>query len=896
MRNTPARATPDRQELRITVQPNPQYEAGFIRSVDHADPEDLLMEQERQARLKKVALIALAAVAACIAGGVYVARGGDSAAKQLEKGKLLSGAHQHQSAIVEFKLSLLGDPDQPAVRFLLGQEYAALGDPKSAEIELRKALDGRYDPEQTLPLLVASLVRQEQFEKVVTMVKGATVQSPATRADLQALLGSAYFALGKDPEAHDAWRTATRLVPSHPGALLAEARALVTNGDFEQAGALLDRLPSTAWKQNDVQVVRGDIARATGKLDEAATAYEAAVAFDPGNLPNRASLAQIDVDLGRFDDAKRQVDAILLASPDHPKARYLGALAAVGRGDFRAAYETIALVVQQAPRDGKAQRLAGTIAIALAHPEEAELHLREAVALMPRDAEARRALADFYVGKHDPARADETIAPLVAATPGDPRVADVVARIALLQGDAARASRAYDLVDPTRPANAGTSLRAASLKFAAGDNAGGLARLRAAASAGPDDADVDAALIAAYVHLRQPKDALAAWNALARKRPDAARTYDVLSTIDLATGDRAAARRSLEKAAGLDPHDFTAVEGLAKLDLDVHRADEAANRLRQFIAAHPGHVDATMQLVQIEKANGDREAAIVTLLNDARKADPRSSRVVQALATHYLEHGDSQQALRCVDEALALMPGDASLLEIAGNASLASGNPARATKIYKALTASNAESADYPLRLGTAWLAAGDPEAGLAAFRLAIARQPDRTELQRATIGTLLADGKADEASRLLFEINRTAPNSKALPELDGDVKLARKQYPEALAAYRRAFDATPTSPLLIRTADALAKARQPADASALVASWLKTHPADEAVRSFDADLALRARDFGRASDDFRTLLRLRPNDPELLRKLTASDAQAAGSVPAPIAAPALRNTSISER
>ena len=856
------------------MQRNPQYEAGFIRAVDHGDPEYLEMEQKRQARVRKIVVIAAVVVAVGTAVAFAVSRTGDTPEKQLAAAKQLSAANDHRAAIVQYKLSLLGSPDQPAVRFLLGQEYVLLGDAKAAEIEFRKAYDSKYDPERTLPLLVATLLKQERFDKVVTMVHFASLESKTANADLQAMLGSAYFALGKDAEAHAAWKAATDFVPSHPGALLAEANALASNGALDQASDLLAQIPSTAPRQNEVLATRGDIAVAGGRTAEAIESYEAAARIDPGNLPLLLKLAQACVDAGRFDDAKRRVDAILASSRDQPTARFIAAQAAFGKKDYRAASEAIVPSIQQAPRDGKAQMLAGLIALELARTDEAELHLREAVALLPKSIDTRRALADFYVRKHDATKAEETIAPIFASAPGDPRVAEIAARIALLQGDAVKASKAYDQVDATRPDRTEATLKAAALKFAAGDDAGALARLRTASGANPDDVDLDAALIAGYLQVRQPRDAVVAWNALVARRPQDARIYDIRATIDLAAGDRAAARRSMEKAFELDPGDLTAAGGLAKLDLDDHRVDDARERLRRYVAAHPGRSDATLQLVQVERGNGGDDDTVLALLSAARKAAPRAPEVIRALATYYVEHGEAQRALVTADEGLAIAPGDPALLEVVGRAALATGSATRATATYKSLTAMNVESADYPAALGTAWLSAGDPEAALAAFRLSLTRQPDRVDLHRSMTGALLAAGKADEAARLLFEINRLSPKSAALPELDADIKLALKQYPEAIAAYRRVLETTPGSQQVIRTVDALTKARQPGEANAVLSGWLRTHPTDEAVRTFDAEVALRSRDYARASEDFRVLLKAKPNDAALLARLAAADAR----------------------
>ena len=59
------------------------------------------------------------------------------------------------------------------------------GDPKNAEIELQKAYDQKYDPDQTVPLLIKSQMLQGQLEKVVKQIPTAEVKSPEAHAELQ---------------------------------------------------------------------------------------------------------------------------------------------------------------------------------------------------------------------------------------------------------------------------------------------------------------------------------------------------------------------------------------------------------------------------------------------------------------------------------------------------------------------------------------------------------------------------------------------------------------------------------------------------------------------------------------------------------------------------------------
>jgi predicted Zn-dependent protease len=112
------------------------------------------------------------------------------------------------------------------------------------------------------------------------------------------------------------------------------------------------------------------------------------------------------------------------------------------------------------------------------------------------------------------------------------------------------------------------------------------------------------------------------------------------------------------------------------------------------------------------------------------------------------------------------------------------------------------------------------------------------------------------------------------LGELDADVKLAKKSYPEANAAYRAALAQQPSPRLVIKSYVALMYSLQRGEASALLVDWLKTHPNDDQIRAFDADMAMRTKDYARAAADFRVLATKHPDDPRILNNLAWNLAQ----------------------
>jgi putative PEP-CTERM system TPR-repeat lipoprotein len=861
--------------LPMKIRRNPDYEAAYVRStdIDAPSPEELLIaERRRSVRLKAIA----AAVAVLVVGGgIYavVQARMDTPAKQAERGAAYGKNNNHVAAIIEFKRSLQEEPDQPAVRVMLGQELALMGDARGAQIEFQKAVDAGYQPDKTLPLLATSYLHQARFDKVIELVNNAKLDSAEGNAELLALRGSSYYALGRESEAQDSWKAANEFVPGNPPTVLAQARAFAAKGRYEDAAKALDGIGPDA-PPVELLGLRGQIARALQKPLEAIDFYVAATKIEPGNLYVRENLGEAYVEVKQYDDAEKQIQRVLRATPNSANAHFIKAMIALGRNDLPAADEAAGMAVHLQPTDGRFQLLSGSLALQLGRRPEALQHLRDAVMLLPNNVEARRLLALTYIDRRDGPRADDAFAPVFANDPTNPDIASIAARIAVLRGRTGFAARAFDRVDPNNPKNVGADLAAASYKFANADKAGGFARLRAAQAADPNNAEVDVALVKAYLSFKDIPAAQTAWNTLAQKEANSSRTYNLRAAIELARGDTSAARKSLELAVTADPHAMPPVSGLAMLDLRDRKPEDAKNRLRRFIDANPSDADAKLKLVQLERENGNRQDVIAQLLGDALQANPKSTAVRYALINDNTARGDLKKAMAIADDGLALTPDDPQLLQYVGERALASGDNERAVAIFTKLVDADASSANFPLLLGLAQLASGNGEETLTAFRLALTRDPNNFDRQLTMVDAFTSAGKSDEASRMYYEVTRMSPKSPLLAELDADVKLSKKAYPEANAAYRTALAQHPSPRLVIKSYNAYMVALQRGEANNLLGDWLKAHPGDDAIRRFDADVAMRSKDYRRAANDFRLLAAKYPDDLRVLNNLAWNLAQ----------------------
>lgn len=814
------------------------------------------------------ALKRLTIVACALASIALAACSRDSSADHLARAKELAAKKDHRAAVIELKNALQSNAKLPEARFLLGRELLEQGDPKGAQIELQKASDQQYDPDQTLPLLIKSQMLQGQLDKVVKEVPTARVQSPQANAELQTLLGVSRFGLGKSDEAMTAFASAQKFVPGYPAAVLGEARVKASRGDLTGANAEVEQVLAKSPKQVEGLLLKGDIARARGEPKDAIVAYLAAAKESPTNFVARLNLAGAYIENRQFDLAQQQVDELKKLSPRHPGVNYLEAQIAFNKKDYARANDAITLSLAAMPNNGPAQLLAGVIATALNQPGQAEQHLRDALKIAPNNLYTRKLLASHYLRQRQPQKAEEVLQPALAAAPDDSALVSLAGEVALLKGDFDAASRAFARATKLNPSDPNVRTQSAAVQFARGDTAAGFAELEAASKVSTGNANPDVALILAHLQRRQFDQALTAWKTLEKRQPGNPMTYNLRAAIDMGKNDLPSARQALEKALQLQPTYFPAIANLAALDLRDKKVDSARQRYKDFLAKEPGNLSGLLALAQLESSNHGSDETVLGLLKEARRAHPESQQAVGALVAYYISKGDPGHGLSVAQDALASSPNNPRLLDMVGQLLMQTGSPDQAVATYRKLAGLNPESIQYQMRLGQAQLNAGQSEAALQSFGNVLRVKPDSPEAQAAIVGSLLRAGKVDEAARLLAKIKQQAPKSPVVPELEGDVRFAMKQYGDAASAYRKVLATAPNSGLVIKSYTSLVLAGKRADADAFLADWVKAHPKDLPVRLFDADVALRSKDYARAVRSYRAVLASQPNDPVVMNNL----------------------------
>ena len=792
----------------------------------------------------------------------------DKPEDHLARGKTMAAKQDHVGATIEFKNYLQSNPRSAETRYLLGRELLAQGQARLAEIELQKAYDGKFDRDAVVPALVQSQIMQGQPEKISPAIMTLWLRTPEANADLEALLGTAALSQNKLDEALTRFRSAEALVPDHVPGRLGEARVKALRNDLDGASAQVAAVLIQYPNQFDALLLKGDIARARGQIAASVEAYLAAAKQDSRSIVVHLDLASAYVATNKLDLAEKQVAVLKSLSPRHPGANYIDALIAYDKKDYLHANDAITLSLAENPASGVAQMLSGAISLAMNQPAQGEVHLIEGIKLSPDSIYGRRLLTGLYLKQRQPQKAADVLQPALKMLPRDPDLLSLGGEVALQLGDYTNASRFFDLATKSDPANTDTRVRGADVQLARGDDAGGFAALEAAAKASANNPRPDMALVIARLNHRQFDEALAAWADLEKQQPDNPVTYNLRAAIDLGRNDEPSARKALEKAISLQPDFYPAVVNLANLDERTGNIDAARQRYKTLLAKDANNAAGLVGLARFEAQHGAKADVVVPLLTQARKASPTAEQPVVALVDYYLSQNNMRDALATAQQGLAGAPANEAFLDRVGMLQLQNHAFDQALAAYRQLVAAKPDVVEYQVRLGQAMIGANQADLALPVFENLLRTQPESLAAQRATVVTFVAANRMDDANRLLGDIRKFAPKSPALPELEGDLKLATKQYGDAVTMYRKTMTQTPTAAVVMKLSQALTFAGKDADASNVLTEWLKNHPDDLVIRVFLADVALRAKDYARAADGYKTALKSKPDDPVVLNNL----------------------------
>lgn len=779
-----------------------------------------------------------------------------------EDAKRRSASGDKAGAIVAMKSALQGEPNDGAMRLFLGLLYNETFEPDSAEKELRRAAElGVIDGGRVAVELARALRLQEKYQMLLKDVEVKSAYEQEFRASIHALRGRAFLGIGKPADARSSLAEAVRLSAENADTVLLAAQLNVVDGKTEDALAQVDALVARAPKNLEVLTYRAGILRHLGRTEDALAAYDAVLKVHPLHFGALRGATVLRSWSGRLDEAQKHVDVLSRTYKGHPQVVLDQGVLHLFRQKHDLAKVAAETVLKSHPDLLAAQLLLGLSLQALGNDLQAEQVLGKYVAADPESRVGRYALAAQLLSMDRAARAAEVLGPVLDADVKDAAILTLAGDIQARLGNAAAALELYQRATEIDPQRADPRLGKAFVELRRGRLDAGLESLEGAlglVKRATHSAEVLVMLSLSRGEIDRADRVVAD---LEKKSPDSPIVHNLKGIVRRAQGKGDEAMAAFEKALKYQPSFFPAAFNAAQSDLVTGNIEAARKRYEKVLSANNNDVPSLLALALIERLAG-RGAEEIAYLERAMKANPGEMTSRRRMVSALWLRGEKGRATELAENAYAGAPDNPEAIALAAQVSLFAGNHNRALQLISRLGALPGLTGAASLSIAQFQAAAGRNADAESTLRSILRKDPGFEPAQRGLIGILLSDGRDADALELARQVQRSAPKRPSGFILEGEIRLHKGQYPEALRAFRAAEERAPGSGYVaarvFRAQAALGKGKE---GEAFLEAFLGKYPHSIDARVELAYAKYTSKDYAMAATQYQMLLRHHPTN-----------------------------------
>ncbi|HEY1805081.1 MAG TPA: tetratricopeptide repeat protein [Terracidiphilus sp.] len=410
----------------------------------------------------------------------------------------------------------------------------------------------------------------------------------------------------------------------------------------------------------------------TDEVNQAIEQYKLALDADPDSAELSDDLADLYFRADRVHDAETTAHSLLKSHPDDIDAHRL-----LGRIYLRQLGEN---------QNGGAPAANSSNVL-----DQAIAEFERIVALQPNSVEDRMVLGQLYTVKHQPEKAESEFKTAQAIEPESEDVVLNLARLYAESGDVQHAVKAIEAV----PVDG----RTPKMEFTLG---------------------------ALYDQLKQPKDAIAAYQRADDLEPGDLQTMDALAAALLSSDQLDQSLKEYQALAEADPENTEALVHIGEIQRRQHKYEDALATIRKARKIDPTSLDAGYNEGLLFDVLGRFDEAIQTYqemvdatshANGAYKEDEKNNRAIflERLGAVYLEENKTDQAVATYQKMID-MGGSYAAQAYQGqvDAYRNAHQFAKAIEISRKAVAANPQDRDLKLMLATELVDQDHPDDGLA--------------------------------------------------------------------------------------------------------------------------------------------------------------------------------------
>lgn len=590
-----------------------------------------------------------ALMAAGLLAGAVMASGGDPATSRqaLARGQQLIAKGDVRAARVELMNAIKADGSNVVARIVQARVSLDLGDPDTAEEELKRAAELGAPPADISYLSGHVRLLQGDFQGALQLadaqLAGDAHGEYAARVRAAALAG-----LGNSDASRAELEGAISRGWGTPEVWTDLARLHLSTGDMAEAVAATGQAVRVGPRNVKVLVLAAEVDRKRFGLRAAVPWYRRALSIDPNHVEALLGLAATLGDAGANREMLELTHRVLSLDQRNARAWYLQSVMAARAGRFDLARSLINHTSGTLDGEPAVMLLKAAMDLHDGAAEQAVDRLSDLVDLQPANLTARKLLGAAYAQAKDHDGVIQTLRGLADRADADPYTLTLIGRAFEAKGDRMTAAPLLDRAQSPglRP---NLPLVTAPLEKAAAESA-----------AHPADARTAVPLIAAMMANGQSAGALPRALEIQRGNPGVPAAHvlagDVLGTL----GNWRAAANAYRTAANLDFSEGVALR-YARALINLGDPMSAARVIDLYLSQNPQSVALRLMRADIHSSAGRWRSAIAELEIVRGRLGNRDAALLNNLAWAAIKAGDGEAALRYARSAYRLMPNNAAV-------------------------------------------------------------------------------------------------------------------------------------------------------------------------------------------------------------------------------------------
>lgn len=780
----------------------------------------------------------------------------------------------YEGAVIQLKNALQQNSANLSARILIGRAYLQLGDPFSAEKELRHARVEGADEELLIVPLASAMFALKRYREVLDELS-VNNRSEEVEAGLRVVRGQCFLALGELTKAESEFRQSEELRPDAAMPTIGLARVSSRRGNMLAAKKRIERALEKDPENFFAWFINGTLARRLGDIRAALYSFDKSLALNADHAPARLSRARLLVETGRIDEAAEDLKILKEILPDNPFTAYIEAFVSRHRGDkegYLYALDKSNSLLRGMDRDellGEPSQLllAGVVNYALGNYNDAHNYLREHIARDQFNAGSRALLGRILLRRGAVNDALTMLRTAVDLAPSDPELQRLVGLALMRLGQHYLASEAFEKAIELAPGKAKLRTNLALNLLHRGKSEEAVETLEEALASADDI--VEPAMMLGLINLRNGKydEALNALNMVVARDPDNPLVYNLLSSVYWGKGERETARRNLERAIQLDPDYVSAHRNLARMDLREGNVAAAKERFRSMVTMPGAGVGPLIDLANIEEDAGNLREA-VSLLTKAQNEAPDKADAQIKLVSLLARMGDGDAAVRAARKLDNKVADDPAVLEVLGKTELAFGKVEDAANAFRRLAKIVPDDPKRQLHVARLQVSAEDLTGAHVTLKRALVSHENDFPLLEALVGLEARLELYEDALLRTEQVIKRFPKKAVGFRIRGDVLVRMRKFDDAALLYAEAIERNPSGPLFVRQYMARRAAGIQRPSLKALEDWVAAHPEDYPTRRTLATGYLDAGERAKATALNEKLASEQPRDPVVLNNL----------------------------